>query len=477
MGNIILSTFILSQNKMKKFYNYLPFLALFILPLLFYPVVDSSGWRSNSDVHALLEFAASLLAITAGIMVLLHFFTTGRWFFLIISIGFIQIGTEELIHAVFSFSRILPGTIPDFRLAISSTWLAGQFILVTSFFIAFIFGKRKVVQYQRKMYAIACNIIGLIFAASVTLLIFHADFLPVFIQIGSGTKKIVELSLAVLFFIAFIFYSGIYLKQESHSPLLWGIIACIIFRVLAHIYVFDAKAFYDSHWDSAHLLVLLSYFFPIFGVWGETIKLHRSVQEQVSKLSIEIVRRKQAEKELKKSEKRFRHISSTISDISYSCLMNKNGHYSIDWISGASERITGYTLDEIKAKGCWGKLVVEEDMNIFKKNILDLAPGKSSACELRLRKKNGPVVWIASFAECLKELEPPSDLYLFGALVNITERKQVEEELQQKVTELQKFHDLTVDRELMMVRLKKEVNELLLKNGQNKKYRLIKSKN
>ena len=139
--------------------------------------------------------------------------------------------------------------------------------------------------------------------------------------------------------------------------------------------------------------------------------------------------------------------------------------------------ITGYSIDEIQAKGCWGKLVVEEDMNIFKKNILDLAPGKSSACELRLRKKNGSVVWIASFAECLKELEPPSDLYLFGALVNITERKQVEEELQQKVTELQKFHDLTVDRELMMVRLKKEVNELLLKNGQNKKYRLIKSKN
>ncbi len=88
---------------MKIIKNYLPFFVLFLLPLFFYPSVDTSGWRSSSDVHAFLEFAASLLAITAGLMVLLHFFTTGRWFFLIISIGFVLIGTEEFVHAIFSF--------------------------------------------------------------------------------------------------------------------------------------------------------------------------------------------------------------------------------------------------------------------------------------------------------------------------------------------------------------------------------------
>jgi hypothetical protein len=91
---------------MKKIINYLPFFVLFLLPLLFYPGADTSGWRSSSDVHALFEFASSLLAITAGIMVLLHFFTTGRWFFLIISIGFVLIGAEEFVHAIFSFNRI-----------------------------------------------------------------------------------------------------------------------------------------------------------------------------------------------------------------------------------------------------------------------------------------------------------------------------------------------------------------------------------
>jgi hypothetical protein len=68
---------------MGKIKGHLSFLLLFLLPLLFYPGVDTSAWRSSSDVHALLEFASSLLAITAGVMVLLHFFTTGRVFFFI----------------------------------------------------------------------------------------------------------------------------------------------------------------------------------------------------------------------------------------------------------------------------------------------------------------------------------------------------------------------------------------------------------
>ncbi|MCX5809740.1 MAG: hypothetical protein NTX36_10290, partial [Proteobacteria bacterium] len=280
---------------MKKIKIYLPFFVLFLLPLLFYHAVDTSGWRSSSDVHALFEFASSLLAITAGIMVLLHFFTTGRWFFLIISIGFVLIGAEEFVHAIFSFNRIWPETSPTFKLAISTTWLTGHLTLLTSFFVALLFRDKEIVPAKRGLNAVVCNIIGLVCASSVTLLIFYSPFLPQFIQLGSITKKIVELSFALLFFVVFLFYSNIYFKQQSHSPLLWSIIACIIFQALTHIFVFDSQTFYDSHWDTAHLIVFLSYFFPIFGVWGETIKLHTSAQSQLFDLEKETTERKRVE--------------------------------------------------------------------------------------------------------------------------------------------------------------------------------------
>ena len=295
---------------MKRLVNYLPFVALFFLPLLCYHIVDTSSWKSNGDVHAMLEFASFLLAITAGVMVLLHFFTTGRRFFLIISIGFVLIGAEEFVHAIFTFERIWIEIPVTFKLAVSTTWLSGQFVLATSFFIALFLRERQIIESKRVRYAIVFNSIGVIFAVSFSLLIFSLQSLPNVVQLGSITKKSIELSLALLYFIAFIFYFRIYLKQQSNNPLFWSIIAFIILRVLVHIFVFDSQTFYDSHWDTAHLLVLLSYFFPIFGIWGESIKIHKNSQSKVIELEKESIERKQAEQTLKESEKRLHQLNA-----------------------------------------------------------------------------------------------------------------------------------------------------------------------
>ena len=50
----------------------------------------------------------------------------------------------------------------------------------------------------------------------------------------------------------------------------------------------------------------------------------------------DITARKRAEAALRESEARFRHISSTISDISYSCTAAPDGSYAIDWLAGAA---------------------------------------------------------------------------------------------------------------------------------------------
>ena len=142
-----------------------------------------------------------------------------------------------------------------------------------------------------------------------------------------------------------------------------------------------------------------------------------------------ITARKQAEAALRESEARFRHISSTISDISYSCSTGPDGSYAIDWLAGAAERITGYSVEEIKAQGCWEFLVIEADQPLFERHITGLAAGSSGTCELRLRHKNGGIVWVASFAKIVQEPEQPRLLHIYGGLVDITARKQAEEAL------------------------------------------------
>ncbi|MBA7530991.1 hypothetical protein ES705_23202 [subsurface metagenome] len=61
---------------------------------------------------------------------------------------------------------------------------------------------------------------------------------------------------------------------------------------------------------------------------------------------------------------------------------------------------------------------------------------------------------------------------LFGISRDITERKKAEEALIKKNKELQTFNDVTVGRELRVLELKKEINELLKKSGEESKYEI-----
>ena len=52
----------------------------------------------------------------------------------------------------------------------------------------------------------------------------------------------------------------------------------------------------------------------------------------------------------------------------------------------------------------------------------------------------------------------------------ITERKKMDEVLRDKTSRLERFQNLTVGRELEMVKLKEEINSLLEQLGQPKRY-------
>ena len=283
---------------MRSLKAYWVALALCFAPLLLYPMVAASGWRSSSDVHALLEFASSMVATTAGVMVLLHFMTTGRWFYLFISIGFVQIGAEELVHAVFSFERLWGELTPTLRWAISSTWLAGRTMLLGAFIAAYALRGRIQPSGGRAAMALRCNLVAFAISAGIALVIFRSSSLPSFVSIGSTSKQMLELGVGLSYFLVLCLYARMFARIEAAGPLLFSILMCMSFQVLIHVFVFDAKFFYDAHWDMAHVVKLLSYFFPIFGVWGETIKVHRASEDNLVNLEHEMEHRERSEAQL-----------------------------------------------------------------------------------------------------------------------------------------------------------------------------------
>jgi hypothetical protein len=55
----------------------------------------------------------------------------------------------------------------------------------------------------------------------------------------------------------------------------------------------------------------------------------------------------------------------------------------------------------------------------------------------------------------------------------MTDQKEAEQALKKKIDELERFNSTMVVRELRMIELKKEINELLKKVGQPEKYRIV----
>ncbi|MCK4651879.1 MAG: PAS domain-containing protein, partial [Methanosarcinales archaeon] len=60
---------------------------------------------------------------------------------------------------------------------------------------------------------------------------------------------------------------------------------------------------------------------------------------------------------------------------------------------------------------------------------------------------------------------------------DITERKLAGEKLEKKIEELRRFNEMTVDRELKMVELKKKINALLQESGKEPRYKILEQLN
>ncbi len=249
----------------SPFRDWIVWIALFILPLLFYPRVVSSTWISNSDVHALLEFWAGLIALLTAATVLIHFFATRRRFFLMISLGFTLQGAEDLVHAIYSFSRIWPTEYTGIADFVPGTYVAGRLILVICLILALYLEKKGSVAKNTKKEAILYNTAGFLLAIAATVIIINSP-LPHFILLGQIISRPVDFVAALIYLITFFLFAKTYRREEHHTPFMWSMITSVIFGCVAQIYMVHSQSLYDAQFDISHALKLFSYIFPIFGI-------------------------------------------------------------------------------------------------------------------------------------------------------------------------------------------------------------------
>ena len=163
----------------------------------------------------------------------------------------------------------------------------------------------------------------------------------------------------------------------------------------------------------------------------------------------ELVERKRAEEELKKSEKRYR---SLVEDINDGYFIIQNGKFV--YVNKAFANLLGYTKKIILRRE-FSRFLPQKYLEGLSKDDLKREQDREHEFEISSKDGGDLVLEIRS-----RVVDYDGRSAIAGICKDITERKRTEMALREKVRELERWYELTVDREVKMTRLKKRIQEL-----------------
>jgi len=118
------------------------------------------------------------------------------------------------------------------------------------------------------------------------------------------------------------------------------------------------------------------------------------------------------------------------------------------------------------------KLIPEEDFKALDEvSLKALETNKHLDCEYRLKVDDSNIKWVRALFSMIPQ---ENGVILWqGIIYDITKHKRAVEELKKRMKELEIFNDATVDRELVLNKTRKEINELLKELGKEPKYDIV----
>ena len=140
-----------------------------------------------------------------------------------------------------------------------------------------------------------------------------------------------------------------------------------------------------------------------------------------------------ASESLQETEERYRAVSELTSDYAYAFRVEPDGSLVREWVTGALVRIAGFTADELLARGGWESMIHPDDMSIPLGQLREVMAGRSAIVEYRILTKDGSVRWTRDYARPVWDEAQGRTTYIYGAIQDITERKQAEESLARRL--------------------------------------------
>jgi PAS domain S-box-containing protein len=148
--------------------------------------------------------------------------------------------------------------------------------------------------------------------------------------------------------------------------------------------------------------------------------------------SREIGERKQAEIAIKESEFHYKIMSQITSDFAYSFRVTPDDQFVCEWVTEAFSRCTGRLPEELLASAWWSSdLVHPDDREILIEQLKDCTSIRTGTNEYRIINKTGEIRWVRDSWQAVWDKTEARIVRLWGACQEISDRKQIELQLQQ----------------------------------------------
>jgi PAS domain S-box-containing protein len=150
--------------------------------------------------------------------------------------------------------------------------------------------------------------------------------------------------------------------------------------------------------------------------------------------------RKAVEQSLRRSEEVFRAVSELTSDYAYSMAVHEDGTVTPEWLTGAFERVTGYSIAE--RAGGWQTLVHPDDVPAMNKVLGDaLKTGGSTKAEFRIIAKSGELRYLRAWSRFEKDEPDGRVVRIIGAVSDITEQRLLQDDLEKTERRFRRLYE------------------------------------
>jgi two-component system, sensor histidine kinase and response regulator len=170
----------------------------------------------------------------------------------------------------------------------------------------------------------------------------------------------------------------------------------------------------------------------------------------------DITKQHQAEKAVQENEKKYQTLLEQSDDVVL--ITEQDG--SVRYETSAIGKLSGYLPQDI-IKQPFAIHVFEEDLPLVQKTFQDLITGqKDETAEIhfRIKTKDGGIKWCEGSAK--KLLDDPVIHGIIITLRDISTRKAAEENFLSRTREVERMNELMVGREMKMIELKKQIEQL-----------------